>query len=153
MMQRSALRMLGWSMAALCASAVAASGAAAAQLKPGLWKLEAKTETQGMPVPIGPQDRVFTRCLNTSEVRHPWRELQQSTAGECVFSNFHRSGDEIVYSMHCAGQNGGIAGRGTADFDTPTRYESKSELRMDTQGLKISMHTAIDGRWLGACTS
>lgn len=153
MTRRNARRTMASALAALCASAFAAAGASAAQMKPGLWRIESKSEMHGMPVPTGARKHTYERCLSPSQARHPWREMQQATEGECRFSDIRHTGRRVAYRMRCTGRDGRITGHGMAVFEAPTRYHGSSDLQMTAEGMKLTVHTTITGRWLRACSN
>ena len=120
--------------------------AARADVEPGNWELSVTSQMPGMAQPIGPI--VQTQCMTPEDARDPSRVLKPG-AGSCEFSNRRDSGSVLTFDVSCSGQFP-MRGSGSVRYSAQN-FDAELELATDAAGQKITTHSRVAGRRLGAC--
>ena len=132
-------------VAALLASH--AHGAAAPNMKDGLWEITMKMEMAGMPHAMPPQ--VMQRCITKKDLEDPAKAMPGNSPadGRCKMTDHKMQGNTATWNVAC---EDGTAGSGTATYSS-TSYTSTNKITSKHRGEAQTMTMHNSGRYLGDC--
>lgn len=138
-------------LAALVAAAMAAGGATAADLSPGLWEiaLDARVQADGAFAP-GPM--TLRQCVSAADARDPSRiigPLATPGATGCQYTERSYSGGTFRFALDCSGTYG-IKSRGSVTFGA-TGFDGTMSATANLTGQPVEFESRISGKRIGDC--
>ncbi len=123
-----------------------AHGAAAPNMKDGLWEITMKMEMAGMPQAMPPQ--VMQQCITKKDLQDPAKATPGSTHdGRCKMTDHKMQGNTATWNVVCTD---GTTGSGTATYSS-TSYTSANKITSQQGGQAHAMTIHHNGRYLGDC--
>lgn len=122
---------------------------ALAGVTPGNWEftVDVSMSQGGSSGPI-----VKTRCISEAEARDPQTVIGESGASGCQFSNTRDTGSDYSFSVDCTGGSVPVHGSGLVHYTSDT-LQGVVDLTAEQPNLRITTHSNVRGRRLGACNS
>jgi hypothetical protein len=124
-----------------------AHGAAAPNMKDGLWEITMKMEMAGMPQAMPAQ--VMQRCITKKDLEDPAKAMPGNSPpdGRCKMTDHKMQGNTATWNIAC---EDGTAGSGTATYGS-TSYTSTNKItsKRGAEAHTMTMHNS--GRYLGDC--
>ena len=124
-----------------------AHGAAAPNMKEGLWEITMKMEMAGMPRAMPPQ--VMQHCITQKDLQDPAKTMPGNSPrdGRCKMTDHKMQGNTATWNVVCGD---GTTGSGTATYSSTT-YTSTNTItsKHGAQAQTMTMHH--NGRYLGNC--
>ena len=138
-------------LAALVAAGLAAGGAAAADLSPGLWEitLDARVQADGAFAP-GPM--TLRQCVSAADARDPSRiigPLSTPGATGCQYTERSYSGGTFRFALDCSGTYG-IRSKGSVTFGA-TGFDGTMSATANLTGQPVEFENRISGKRIGDC--
>jgi hypothetical protein len=129
---------------------LAAPGAQADGIEPGLWRITTRQPMNGAPSP--PQ--VATRCLTPEQARDPGETFSPQFGGvntDCERRDYQASGERVSWRLQCRGQfEMDVAGEFI--FETARHYTATITTKGSMAGQVVMNSTsALDGEHIGEC--
>ncbi len=130
--------------------ALAASGALADGIEPGLWKITTHTETGGVAAP--PHE--LTKCLTveqTNDLGATFSPVATTVNSDCAPMERSLKGPSLTWHLVCTGQlNMDLSG--AFDFDSPHHYTGTVRTKAEMPGMpNVDSQNTIEGEWVSAC--
>jgi len=124
-----------------------AHGAAAPNMKDGLWEITMKMEMAGMPQAMPPQ--VMQQCITKKDLQDPAKAVPGSSPrdGRCKMTDHKMQGNAATWNVVC---EDGTTGSGTATYSS-TSYTSANKITSKRGGETHTMTMHNSGRYLGDC--
>lgn len=123
-------------------------GFAGVDLHEGLWEITTKMEMQGMPMQM--PARKHTQCLTKKNMLKMMVPKEQDQDQECKITDQKVSGDTVVWTMKCSGEDAmEITGKTTYHGDT---FEGTiTMISNDPDEGEMKMINHISGKRVGEC--
>lgn len=132
------------------AFALAASGAFAAGIAPGLWRITSRTETGGV---IGPPHETL-RCLTADQAQDlasTFTPRASTSDSGCAPAEETMSGRTLTWQLACKGQTD-MEQTGEFIFDSPRRYTATIRTHATVAGQPmIDSQDMLEGQWISEC--
>jgi hypothetical protein len=147
MILRSALTLLCSLPLVLAASAPAR----AQDLSPGSWEISLEARVAASPG-FAPPPYKLTQCLSAQDARDPARllgSLANPGATGCTFGNSTFSGNQLTFTMQCAGTFD-LHAQGAVSF-SPTSMDGTITSTSVIGGQNVEMQSKVSARRLGNC--
>ena len=124
-----------------------AYGAAAPDMKDGLWEITMKMEMASMPQAMPPQ--VMQRCFTKKDLQDPTSAMAGSSApdGRCKMTDYSMQSNTATWNIAC---EDGTTGSGTATYSS-TSYTGTNRITSKRGGEAYTMTIHNSGRYLGDC--
>ncbi len=128
---------------------LACAAPAFAGVTPGNWEftVEVSMSEGGSSGPI-----VKTRCISEAEARDPGTVLAESGASGCQFLNSLDTGSDYSFSIDCSGGSVPVHGSGLIHYTAET-LQGVIDLTAEQPNLRVTTHSNVHARRLGACNS
>jgi hypothetical protein len=123
------------------------AGAAAPNMKEGLWEITTKTEMAGMPA-AGMKPVVMTQCITKKDLEDPSKTTPGGDA-RCQVTDHKAQGNTASWNVACKGE-GNMTGSGTITYGG-TSYTGTSKVTMTHGGKPQTMTVHYAGKHLGEC--
>ena len=137
------------SAVALLAAGVAARGAE--PLEPGLWKVVARADMNGMERPA----EAKTRCLkpeDAQDLERTFAPAYRVQGAACERMDLSWSGQTLSWRIQCTGALAmEVAGR--YEFDTPRHYTGVVTTLATMAGREMRTRTELEAERIGECES
>lgn len=134
----------------IAALALPASGAFAAGIAPGLWRITSRTETGGVIGP--PHERL--RCISANEAQDVAATFAPPAAGpdsSCAPVEHSLSGHTLTWQLTCKGQTD-MQQTGEFIFDGQRRYTATIRTHATVAGKPmIDSQDMQEGQWISDC--
>ena len=131
----------------LCAAGVAARGAE--PLEPGLWKVVARADMNGLERPA----EVKTRCLkpeDAQDLERTFAPAYRVQGATCERMNLAWSGQTLSWRIQCAGALA-MEEAGRYQFDTPRHYTGVVTTIATMAGREMRTRTELEAERIGEC--
>lgn len=132
------------------AFALTVSGACAAGIAPGLWRIVSRTETGGVIGP--PHERL--RCISADEaqdVAATFAPPATAADSSCAPVEHSLSGHTLTWQLTCKGQTD-MEQTGEFIFDSQRRYTATIRTHATVAGNPmIDSQDMLEGQWISAC--
>lgn len=141
-----AVQVLSRGIVLLC---LACAAPAFAGVMPGNWEftVDVSMSEGGAAGPI-----VTTRCISEAEARDPQKVLAEAGSSGCAFSNARDTGSEYRFAVDCRGGSVPVHGNGLVRYTSDT-LDGVIDLVAERRNLRITTHSKVRARRLGACKS
>jgi hypothetical protein len=124
------------------------AGAAAPNMKEGLWEITTRTEMAGMPTG-GIKPVVMTQCVTKKDLEDPRKTAPGGDDARCQVTDHKVQGNAASWNMACKGE-GNMTGSGTITY-SGTSYTGSSKMTMTHGGKPQTMTVNYSGKHLGEC--
>jgi Protein of unknown function (DUF3617) len=134
-------------VAALAATWMLITPAAAYEFEPGQWQETATGTEDGKPAP--PEDN--KRCISEAEASDAMKALkvEEMKSGDCQTSDVEESGDTLTVKFRC--KQAYINLDATYKFGSRKSFTGQMKMSMAMFGKSATMERTIVGKWLGSC--
>ncbi len=132
------------------ALALAASGAFADEIEPGLWRITTRTETGGV---IGPPHE-SSKCLTpeqTHDLATTFSPVPSTVNSVCAPIERSLNGRRLSWRLVCRGQLD-MELTGEFDFDTPRHYSATVRTKASMAGMQmVDSQNTLEAEWVSEC--
>jgi hypothetical protein len=141
---------LVYRVAVITAVVLAASGAYAQGIDPGLWKIVGHTESGGV---VGPPQE-SSKCLTadqTKDLAVTFSPIPTTINSVCAPIERTLNGPRLTWHLVCKGQLD-MDLTGDFNFDSPHHYTGTVRSKAEMAGMQmVDMQNTVEGEWVSAC--
>ncbi len=128
---------------------VANSAVMADGIEPGLWKITARSQSNGL---IGPPHE-SSKCLTADETRDlaaTFSPIPRTINSDCAPIERTLEGARLTWHLACKGQLN-VDLTGAFNFDSPHHYSATVRTQAAIGGQTLETLDTLEGQWVSAC--